>query len=696
MMRPRQYLNSQHARKKANGFSGARGKGRRPTAGPSKTSNKSNRIMTSKSLPLTSVATALLLAGLLACPSPAAAQITMFWDPNLTDSPYSGGGGTWSTAANWFNGTLDTTWVSGNIANFGGSAGTVTLGAAETASGLTFTASGYILSGSPTLTLIGTPTFNVPSGGTATINTVIGDGGAGIPLTVSGGGTLVLGGVNTYGGVTTVGSASTLQINVSAGAGTGTITDSGIVIVNLTSGGAVANAVSGGSSSVIDVNIISGKNAYLSGSLAGFYGTLNITNVTSTGADFCGMTNAGPLSIPATAGGIYIATNTELYINSATPLTCPVTINGPGYSAGYGAIRLDSGTVSGNILLNGNTTNNQLGGAGVTAVTYSGVISDGGNNYGLSIWGGGSTPNTKVFALSGQNTYGGQTTLSFGTLRVASAENQGISGPLGKSNALSTIYFNGQATTTGNGVGGGRLQYTSANQFDYSGRFSTLPGQSYRIDVNGQSVAFASPLASSGGTFLLFDTAGGGKLIMSASNTYGGLTSISNGTLDISVTGSIAGDVTNAGGTLELDNSFALSLGATLGVNAGATVNLTYAGTAYIGNLYVAGIQHPSGVYGASANNPNGVFSGPGTLTIGLLPPITMSSPTIQSNQLVISWSSVPGSSYNVYSTTDLTLPFPSSWTFVAGSIPATGAKTTFTVPGAISNYPQLFLGVQQ
>ena len=72
------------------------------------------------------------------------------------------------------------------------------------------------------------------------------------------------------------------------------------------------------------------------------------------------------------------------------------------------------------------------------------------------------------------------------------------------------------------------------------------------------------------------------------------------------------------------------------------------------------------------------------------------SSAAVQNNQLVISWSSVPGGSYNVYSTTNLTFPFPSGWTSVAVSIPATGTKTTYTLPGTISDYAQLFLAIQQ
>jgi len=62
-----------------------------------------------------------------------------------------------------------------------------------------------------------------------------------------------------------------------------------------------------------------------------------------------------------------------------------------------------------------------------------------------------------------------------------------------------------------------------------------------------------------------------------------------------------------------------------------------------------------AGFYGASTNNPNGVFIGTGALFVGTLPPITISSAEVSDNQFTVSWSSVAGNSYNVYTTTNLT-----------------------------------------
>ncbi len=139
----------------------------------------------------------LFLAALFAYARLTTAQTSEYWDPGLLNaSPGSGGTGTWN-AANvnwWISGTSDSVWTSGDIANFAGTAGTVTVSANATANGLTFTTAGYTLAGSSTLTLGGTtPTVTIPTGIT-TINTKLA-GTAGLAIT--GAGTLVLGGANT-------------------------------------------------------------------------------------------------------------------------------------------------------------------------------------------------------------------------------------------------------------------------------------------------------------------------------------------------------------------------------------------------------------------------------------------------------------------------------------------------------------------
>lgn len=151
--------------------------------------------------------------------------------------------------------------------------------------------------------------------------------------------------------------------------------------------------------------------------------------------------------------------------------------------------------------------------------------------------------------LAGANTYSGSTALLGGVLTVGSVENAGASGPLGVGGAIS--------------LGGGTLQYSAANNFDYSSRFSTAAGRAYNIDTNGRTVTFATALTSSGGSLTLNDTsASPGKLILTGANTYAGGTTITAGTLQIgdgvASNGALAGNVTD-NSTLAFANPSALS-----------------------------------------------------------------------------------------------------------------------------------------
>ena len=134
------------------------------------------------------------------------------------------------------------------------------------------------------------------------------------------------------------------------------------------------------------------------------------------------------------------------------------------------------------------------------------------NNLALEMDGSG------VLALTGDNTYTGGTTLTAGTLSLAGSNAIGTSG---------TVTFDG-----------GTLQFSGANTADCSGRFSTVAGQAYSIDTNGQSVTFASGLASSGGTLTKL---GSGTLILAGNNTYGGVTTIDGGVLEAKSTAALSG-----------------------------------------------------------------------------------------------------------------------------------------------------------
>ena len=133
-------------------------------------------------------------------------------------------------------------------------------------------------------------------------------------------------------------------------------------------------------------------------------------------------------------------------------------------------------------------------------------------------------------ALTGSNSYTGVTTIGAGTLN------------LGNTNALA-----GGGNIT---FGGGTLQYSGSNTVDYSGRLVSS-GSAISIDTNGQSVTFATGLASSntGGITKL----GTGTLALTGSNSYTGVTTINAGTLQANNANALAGggNIAFGGGTLQ-------------------------------------------------------------------------------------------------------------------------------------------------
>ncbi|MFC4274365.1 autotransporter-associated beta strand repeat-containing protein [Achromobacter aloeverae] len=212
-----------------------------------------------------------------------------------------------------------------------------------------------------------------------------------------------------------------------------------------------------------------------------------------------------------------------------------------------------------------------------------------------------------TLTLFGTNTYDGGTNINGGTLALAAAT---------ALDPLAQISF-----------GGGALRYSANNTQDYSAHFSTAANQQYRIDTNGQSVTFASGLASAGGSLTKL---GAGMLTLTGANTYDGGTTISAGTLrlgDGTSNGSVTGDIVD-NAVLVFDNGSAQTYGGaisgtgSLTKQGAGTLTLTGAnsyegGTLVLGGELVATAASlpgdatvDSGAYITFAQNADGSYSG--------------------------------------------------------------------------------------
>ncbi len=270
---------------------------------------------------------------------------------------------------------------------------------------------------------------------------------------------------------------------------------------------------------------------------------------------------------PLTTGNT-IATQLTSTVANAETINAPIVLEGNYFFSDLstnaaaildlnGNISLDAGVGNSTLFL-GTTSATGTGlNNGAGKITISGVISNGAAGT-LGLTAGGTGAATDILTLSGANTYTGTNTLNAGIVNLGIAENVGVSGPLGKSAA---VHANNIV------LGGATLQYTTSNQFDYSGRFSTANGQKYNIDINGQSVSFNTSLSSSSGALTLTSTAGGGTLTLGAANTFMPTSGNTVNTIGVTING----------GTLQINNNAALNFNQV--TNSGTRQNVQFAST---------------------------------------------------------------------------------------------------------------------
>ena len=350
------------------------------------------------------------------------------------------------------------------------------------------------IGGTGTITLSNTGTVHGTStgynlnlqGAGGTINSIINGGTSGVAgagaVIVNTTGTWTLNGSNTFTGGLTI-KAGTAKLGNTTGAGTGTITigDSG--------GGANATLQVGGGANATYTNpisVASGNNGVA---------TINI----NPGGN--GNSVSGPITL----------NNHDLFVNA---------------NVGYG-----SHTMTGGFSGTGNLTFGGIAPLTIGAVAINGSITNNMSNV-LTI-GGNIGPNvtsvtqnsSSALILSGANSYTVPTVVNSGTLQVNG------------NNALGTgvVNFPTGAGTLKAGIAG----LVVANNMSITGASATM-------DTGANYIALSGAI---GGPGSLTKT-GTGTMILSGLSSYGGATTISQGTLRLAGTGSALGNIMSTGDSI--------------------------------------------------------------------------------------------------------------------------------------------------
>ena len=504
------------------------------------------------------------------------AGTTYYWSAGTWGDTASGtgGAGSWDNAA----GSWDAT--GGKTAVFAGSAGdTVTVGTVTAKKGITFSTTGYTLSGG-SIALADTSGLNTVTvdSGTAVINSSLtGSGG----FTKAGAGTLTLSGNNNSltGGMTIglgtvkIGSATALGSNASA--------------VSITSGAVLD--LNGTSYSNTNALTIAGTGAVINSSntAASYAGNVTLSaasSIVSTGAiTMGGTTNLNGFGLTLTTG-----TGDITLSNNISGTTGSLTIN----PAGAGSVTVSGGINHGGVITitpvtgGGNTTLSGNIGSSVTGLTY------GSNN---------TTGTATTLLLSGTNTYTGTVTINAGTVKLGSSSAFG--------NSANTVAAGGY----GNGVA-----------IDLNGQTTANPMTVYGTGVSSSGVIFNS---SSGAATV------SGAITINISATIAATAGDINLTGALKTTSATNRNVTFIGNTLTTTNVYVSSgvfggasspgfLSMTVGSSGSDKVKVSLAGTQTLqsnGNIKIQGgtlVLAPTVVTTGMSMNAGGSLSDNSTLLL--------------------------------------------------------------------------------
>ncbi|MFD0895240.1 autotransporter-associated beta strand repeat-containing protein [Luteolibacter ambystomatis] len=480
------------------------------------------------------------------------------------DGSVTGGAGTWNTTnGNWTTdaGATNIAWVNANndIAVFGGTAGTVTLGTGITVGGLTFNTAGYTITGG-TLTL-GAITNTVAANTNATISSIL--AGTGSSLVKTGTGSLALNATNTFSGGLVI-SAGTVTTNNVSGAGTGTVTlgdantgssDVAFLWTPTANTQTFARGIVVSSLGTGTVTLGTGTNTFTAQTYSGAVQLNRATTLQSGTTDRLTFTggisgNVGTLTISSSGAGRVVFDSTansfvgDLVITSGSrlqlgvanaagnyiPDAANVTVNGIlnlSYTAG-GNETIAGLNGTGTVGINSGITNTLTVGAYNSSGTYGGTLT-GAANLGLTKVGSG----TQVLNGSASNSYTAATKVNGGILQLDFANMATPTNLISNSSALSlgggTLSIKGKSSgstaQTFNGTtvtaGGGQILVTPNGGTDTTVTLGALTTTA----AGGSLLVGKTPGDSSTGTVTLTTSTN-----KDATGIYGGRVVFSNGT----------------------------------------------------------------------------------------------------------------------------------------------------------------------
>ena len=475
---------------------------------------------------------------------------SMFWDVS-TSSGFQAGNGTWGTDDYWtadgltleaWPGALFDAKFTGDDENY-----TVTVTGTQSADNLSFTSSGYTLSGG-TLNVGNSSGISVSPAKTAAISSVI-SGSNGLSL--SGGGTLLLTGSNTYTGVTSI--------------------DAGILSVAALANGGSNCGIGASGNSAFNLVLNGGAFQYTGGSTSCdrlFTVTLDDGEIDASGSGALNFSNTGSAGLAGSGNRELMLTGSNTGDNILAALigdnggTTSLNKNGTGKW-----VLTNNNTATGAVLISNGTL--QLGNGGSSG-TVAGVITNNGtlvfnrsDNYVYSgaISGTGTLNQTGSGALilTGSNTCSGGTIVSNGTLQIG---NSGASGSItGNTVNNSSLIFNrsdsytytrtisgsGSVTQSGNGTltltginsytgatvaGNGILSISTLADGGSNSQIGAALAASANLVINGGTLKYTGPQVNCNRLF----TVGNGGAVIDASGS-GVLNLNGSGSLSISGTG---------------------------------------------------------------------------------------------------------------------------------------------------------------